>query len=71
MKIAMFSNSKDPDNMANKEPAHPDLYCLPSVFMISSYDIVWTKPFFFFNFADANFVVSCFGFLRVKTDILC
>ena len=30
MKIAEFSNSIDPDEVAHKEPPHLDLQCLPS-----------------------------------------
>ena len=32
MKVVKFVNSIDPDEMAQNEPPHLDLHCLPSIF---------------------------------------
>ena len=56
MKIAEFSNSVDPDEVAHNEPPHLNLHCLLSSLWIFNMLQLGLK-IFLLNFADIDFVV--------------
>ena len=65
MKIVGFANGVGLDEVANNEPPHLDLHCLPSS-LNSQHDIAWTT--FFLNFRDKKFV-TCFLVVKELTSI--
>ena len=57
MKIDKFANNVDPDEVAQNEPTHLDLHCLPSsLWNLNMIRLEWN---IILNFADENFVI-CF-----------
>ena len=65
MKIAEYANSVDLDEVAQHEPPHLDLNCLP--YSLGILNMIFSDLPYFGKFGDVNFVVC---FLALKELIL-
>ena len=66
MKIAEFANIVDLDEVADNEPPHLDLPCLPSSLWILNMILLGQN--IFWKFADENFVVFFLVVRELRAD---